>query len=277
VLNVFALHFGFPALILVGVVDPRFDLPTSVGFWLMVPLSQAVLVLGSRLACVARGVPSQAGTLALVTLFGNVAYLGLPLAGALFGAELQGVVALAVSIYVAIAVLVGPVLLGAWSGGASPGANVGRVLRQPLLFAPFVGLLLRGAPPETLSVVEVVTRPIANAAAPVALFLLGLYLYERRDALWGSTPGASSHVAVRLVLAPLWTLACAALLVRFGDLSRDHGRVFVVLAGMPAAVTTFSIAISAGVGEQRVAAVVVRSSLACLVTLPLTFTIAQML
>jgi predicted permease len=37
---------------------------------------------------------------------------------------------------------------------------------------------------------------------------------------------------------------------------------------MPAAVTTFSIAHAAGIEERRVAAVVVRSSLLCLLTLP---------
>jgi malonate transporter len=276
-LNVFALYFGFPALVFVGLLDPHFALPSEPAFWLVVPLAQVPLVLALRVALRWYGRADQAGTMALSTLFGNVAYLGLPLVMVLFDPALRGVAALAVSIHVTVAVLLGPLVLRAWSGvDASRGELLG-VLRQPLLWAPLAGLVARGLPDRVMGILEQAARPLSAAAAPVALFLLGVYLFSHRATLIGRVPGASAHVVVRLLVAPLWTFAVVFAFVRLGYLAPSHARIFVVLAGVPAAITTFSIAHAAGIGQTRVAAVIVRSSVFCLVTLPFVFALSRVI
>ena len=55
--------------------------------------------------------PGTRALIALVAAFGNVSYLGLPYVEALYGAQMAGPAALAVSIHSTFAVSLGPLLL----------------------------------------------------------------------------------------------------------------------------------------------------------------------
>ncbi|MFT7519254.1 MAG: putative permease, partial [Kiritimatiellia bacterium] len=198
VLNVYVLYVAFPALIVAGLVDNAFELPTSVGFWLAVPLGQVVmvsLVAGLRWL---PGLRDQGGTLALVGLFGNYAYLGLPLVIGLYGEHVRGVAALLVSLHVVISVSLGPALLARWSGtGSSAREVLLGVLRLPLFWAPMVGLALRFAPTPARDLASAIVEPLGASAAPVALYLLGVYLFAERGVMgW---PGLSVwlHMSLR--------------------------------------------------------------------------------
>lgn len=260
-LNLFALHFAFPALVFVGIADARFSLPDQVGFYATVPLA-----LGAALVVVRALGREHAGTLALVVSFGNVAYLGLPLVARLLGDHAVGLASLAVAIHVALSMSVGPALLTRWSRGTAVEAGWRALLRQPLLLAPFVGLGARALPPEASSVLVELLRPLGAAAAPVAIFLLGLYLHRHRRALVLDGV-ALGHVAAKTLLLPLLTFAWALLFHAVGVLAVLEAQVLVLLAGMPAAITTFAIAQRFGVGEARVSQAIVASTLASALTL----------
>lgn len=275
-LNVYSLYIGFPALIAAGIITGRFDLSSDLGFWLAVPLVDLVLVLVCLLA--ARFVPGrQAGTLALVCLFGNTAYLGLPFVVSIFGESVRGPAALLVAMQVAIAVGIGPILLVAWSGRPGQRVTARQVLGQPLLWAPIVGVLARWLPSGPRSGVATALGPLAASAAPLAMFVLGLYLFDQRSLMRRAEPGVWLHVVVRLIVGPVLTILLAVALVEWASLDRTAARILVVLGGMPAAVTTFSIAQQSSVAPARVASTVVRSSLVSLLTLPVLATIAQQL
>ncbi len=267
VLNTYALTIGFPALVVLGLLDADFDLPRQVGFWLLWPV-----VLLVTLGAIALVGGRERGTLALVTAFGNVAYLGLPVVAATLPGS-DGPAALMVAIHVCLAVSVGPLMLQRWSGGEGEGEGEGgalaRVLRLPLFWAPLVGLAGRALPTLARAEVAAALRPLAASAAPVALFLLGLHLYLERERLRALDLPGLAHVALRLLLIPGLTLGLAMLAVRAGALDPAHARIHVVLAAMPAAITTFSIAHQAGTGTDRVAATIVGSTLLALLTLPL--------
>lgn len=263
VLNTYALTIGFPALVVLGLLDADFALPRQAAFWLLWPVVLlltlgAIALLGGR----------ERGTLALVTAFGNVAYLGLPVVAATMPGS-DGPAALMVAIHVCLAVSVGPLMLQRWSGGDGEGGALGRVLRLPLFWAPLVGLAGRALPTLARAEVANVLRPLAASAAPVALFLLGLHLYLERERLRALDLAGLAHVALRLLLIPTLALGLAVLAVRAGALDPAHARIHVVLAAMPAAITTFSIAHQAGAGTDRVAATIVGSTLLALLTLPL--------
>lgn len=261
-LNVFALYIGFPALVFSGLVGSELVLPPEVGFWAAIPMSQLAIVFAAVLMA-PKAAPHERGPLSLVGLFGNIAYLGLPVSIAVFGAEIAGIASLAVSIHVAIAVSLGPMLLARWSGGASPGLNL--VLRQPLFWAPIAGLITRLGSESVTSVALAATAPLGAAAAPVALFMLGLYLFHRRDALRTPRP---RYVLLCLVVSPAITTAVVVGLEAIGLLSSaELAGVAILLSGMPAAVATFSIAHDVGAGTDEVAAAVVQSTLWALLTL----------
>lgn len=278
-LNTYALYFAFPALIARGLIEAQVALPHAPAFYLAWPLTLALALFGARLlSSHSEEAHDQLGTVGLVICFGNVAYLGLPYAQAVFGPNLAGAAALAVSIHVVLAVTVGPAVLARWSPRADPPAMrelAARLVRMPLLWAPAVGLAARWLPDVARREILDWSAPLAGSAAPVALFLLGLYTYRMRAHLRRVDGAALAHVAARAGLAPTLMLGVSAALVSWAGLDPAHGRLYVLLAAMPAAITTFSMAHDAGQGEPRVAATIVWTSALAPLTLPLWMALAR--
>lgn len=85
-MNQYSLYLGFPALLLSGILASTGEVPRSLTFWLLMPCTALLFAALSRvLSPHTRG---AGGALALVLLFGNTAYLGIPLAVAALGEEI---------------------------------------------------------------------------------------------------------------------------------------------------------------------------------------------
>ena len=270
VLNRYALYVGFPALVARGLLEPGAAIPEQPAFWLLWPVALTCSLLLSR------GVRHPAVGLGIT--FGNVAYLGLPYVLAVMGPSMAGPAALAVGVHVTGAVTVGPALLAhASGGGGGLGAVARRVARLPLFWAPLAGLLLRTTPPSVRALAAQGLSPVASSAAAVALFLLGLHVYVERARVLEASRAVLGVVAVRMVLTPAVVLALGLGAVVWGWLPAELARLHVMLAAMPLAITTFSMAHDAGVESERVAGAVVVSSVAALVMLPLWSAVAGLL
>jgi hypothetical protein len=122
-----------------------------------------------------------------------------------------------------------------------------------------------------------VLSPLAASTAPVAMFLLGLYLIHNWERVRVAEPGVWTHVGLRLVVAPVVNAAVALALFEMDAISGVVAAIIVVLGGMPAAISTFSLAQYEGIGADLVASVVVRSSVASVVTMPILATLAEQL
>ncbi|MEC7522193.1 MAG: AEC family transporter [Myxococcota bacterium] len=265
-LNRYALYFAFPALVFRGLVDAAFTLPGELGFWLLVPLVLAVSAALVRLLF-----PREAPTLALIVAFGNVAYLGLPVVEKVLGESAVGLAGVAVAIHVTLALSVGPLLLLRWSGrGDGLASSLGRVVRQPLLWAPLAGLLARNLPDDARALVDTVVAPLGRSAAPVALFLLGLYLFTHRARLRKVEGPDVTHLAVKLLLLPALTFAGAWAFHAAGMMTPAQAQVLGLLSAMPAAITTFAIAQQLDVGAARTSRAIVATTVLSIVTIPLT-------
>lgn len=262
VLNRYALYIGFPALVTRGLLLPSAVIPAEPAFWLLWPVALTLMLLGVPRA--------RDSALGLGMTFGNVAYLGLPYVLAVMGEGMAGPAALAVAVHVTGAVTVGPALL-ARAAGAPGGVLevVRRVARQPLFWAPVVGLSMRAGSPDLRRVTADGLQPFADSAAVVALFLLGLHVFTERARLRSIGAAVLSLVAVRMLLAPALVLGLAWAAVILGWLPPELARVHVLLAAMPLAITTFSMAHDAGVEADRVAGAVVVSSMLAVLMLPL--------
>ncbi len=261
VLNRYALYVGFPALVAAGLLEDTAVIPAAPAFWLLWPATLTVCLL---IAWMLRAGPAAG----LVLTFGNVAYLGLPYVLAVFGPALAGPAALAVAVHVTGAVTVGPVLLARAASGARRSV-LGAVLRLPLFWAPIVGLCGRQLPSTMRNAAVDALGPFAASAAPIALFLLGLHVYVERGRLTEAGRAAFGLLGARMLLSPTVAFLLAVAAVRLGWLDPALAQVHVVLAGMPVAITTFSMAHDARVEADRVAAAIVGSSLLATVMLPL--------
>jgi len=263
VLNRYALLFAFPALVFHSLLSSTEGLPRSPGFWLLVP--------AVWLSCVGLGRwlrPAVAGPLALGLGFGNVAYLGLPVVGSVLGADALSRASVAVSVHLVLGLSVGPALLLRW-GETDRVASPAQVLRQPLFWAPFLGFAGRLLPAPALELCAALALPLARSAAPVALFLLGLYLHTHRARLRRLDGADLGIVAAKVVLLPVLTLGAAWALVDAGWLRPADAQIFVLLAAMPAAIATFSLARELGTGQDRMGRAVVASTIASMATIPL--------
>ena len=268
VLNRYALHVGFPALIAYGLFTSRAALPTTFWFWAIWPIALFILLAIIRL------LPFPAherGSLALVASFGNIAYLGLPYVVSLYGTALTAPTAIAVSLHITGAVILGPALLARWSGKAPVpwSALCVQVAKMPLFWAPWVGIASHLLPQAARFGIGAWIEPVAKSAAPVALFLLGLQVYQERAKMVVFDPPLLRHLGIRQLLAPSLVLALAIIAVATGGLDPSLAKVHVMLAAMPLGVATFSMAHQAKVHPDLVTAALVWSSVLALILLPL--------
>ncbi|TNE88233.1 MAG: hypothetical protein EP330_15545 [Deltaproteobacteria bacterium] len=261
-LNRYVLYLAFPALIVVGMLDRELALPSGAGFYLVVP-GVAVLLSAVLLALRATPLRNETGAIALTSLFGNTAYVGLPVVEGVLGPQGLGIGAVAVAMHVTISMVVGPVLLLTWSGGESHGAvgaALRKVVRQPLAWAPVVGLVLRWLPGSAVLVDYL--QPVGRSASPVGLFLIGLFLHTHgRGLSFGAT--AWLRVLFKLAVVPALTWGLVGVAGAFGLISTEGAAVLLLLSAMPTAISTFSIAREFDAAVDEVTVAVVLSTALC--------------
>jgi len=289
-LNRFALLVAFPALVVASWIDPIRPTRLEPGLALAAILGLAggvaiALVVGRRSGPSRdggdsrdAGVPSR-GALALIALFGNSAYLGLPLVTALIGPDILRRASFVVAIPVAASVTAGSYLLAREGSRTVTSRELAGVLAaSPLAWSPLLGAALA----LSLAHLDLSSHPFTEAsfgalhalgrtASPLGLFVLGLYLGAPRSSGTLSNPTARADVAfvaIRLFVVPACTLA-AGLALRAAGLLDDEGvRLVVLLSAMPAAISTFAMAHERGVEPERVARAIVTTTLVSALTVP---------
>lgn len=209
--------------------------------------------------------------MALALSFGNVAYLGLPYVTFFVDPSLKAHTLLVTTIHVVLAVTLGPVVYARWSGVQGQSAKVvaRRVLGLPLFWAPWIGLVGRAAGPDVAAEVARVAQPFARSAIPVVLFMLGAYLYEHRASLRRWDRQIVSVLGARLLLAPAVVLLLGWGAYGAGVLSSQALGIHVLMAGMPVAITTFSLAKDFRTKPEQMASAIVWSTLLSMISLPL--------
>lgn len=282
-LNRFALLFAFPALVIASFIDPSrtHEIALPVLVLAAVPLligATVSVALGHRVIGGER-LPSG-GALALVALFGNSAYLGLPLVSAVVGESLLATASTIVSVHVALTVTLGTTLLERREGASfEPLRALKQLLTSPLAMSPVVGLIAAWVleasgtthHPATHAAFRALDA-LGKTASPLGIFVLGLFLGERGLRARGGHEGVRGQLAfafVRLIVVPGTTLLLAWALEEVWPLPRDTVRTLLLLAAMPAAISTFAMAEEARVDPQAVASAVVYTSLLSVATLPM--------
>ncbi len=273
-LNRLALYVAFPALVFTSLASPQTELPNAPGFYVAhIVAFAAVIIITAAAASAHPTLRRDRGAIVLVTIFGNIAYLGIPVVTRVFGAEAAGLASLSAGIHVTVTMVFGPLLLLVLTPGAkgalSAASLIGRVARQPLFWSPILGLLARRLPMGSRETLVEFIGPIAAAAAPVALFMIGLYLFCERRKLRRLTISLPFAVLSKLVLYPAVAVGVAALVGATIGLTEIERAVFVMMAAMPVAITTFSIGEEFRVGEELAAMAIITSTLLSVAILPL--------
>ena len=210
------------------------------------------MFLGSLAA--ARGGIGEATIKGLAAAYGNIGYMGPGLALLVFGPEAAVPVALIFSFENVMHFTLAPMLMALAGGekGSVPALALGvvrRIALHPFILATAAGGLAAWAQIEPPAAVSRLLDYLAQAAAPCALFAMGVTLALRPLKRVPREMGAI--VALKLVVHPL---LCWVMLSLFGNFSDVWVYAAILLAGLPTAANVFVIAQQYGVWVERASA-----------------------
>lgn len=262
-LHGFVYHVALPALVIAsfwGIPWQTPGLMKLVGAGMLAFVAFAVLV-GVLLALTPMNRRTKASVF-LAAVVGNSIYMGFPIADGAFGGEHAVVVALG-TLFLVVGILVAIAGIELFWKPEETRAYIKSLVKNPLAAALVVGAAAGLSGWGEGGVVHRTISMLGATASPIALIALGAFLKGRfvRDAAWH----ASLATALRLLIAPVVAFIGIALIgSRFQDLG-----VATLLAAMPVAVTTMSVADELDLEQSVVASSIVMSTILAVITIPL--------
>jgi len=268
-MNFFLLYVSLPALFFRILARTPFEelnnLPFVVATTAATAVAFALSALASRL--IGRLTLGQTAMAGLAGGYGNIGYMGPGLALATLGAKAAVPVALIFCFDSILLFSLTPTLMALARGRSQPLLpTLLTVLKQivfhPLIVAAYCGTIaaaLRWHPPVA---VDNTLQFLQSAAAPVALFTLGVTValrpFERVPWEVGGV------IAIKLVLHPLLV---AGLLVALGPFATEWAATAILMASLPPALNVFVIARQYETWIEPASAAVLFGTFASVVTL----------
>ncbi len=267
-MNTFVIRFAMPCLIIsviaasqiTELVNPRFLVSYLVAEILIYALAVAVSLGVFKTSL------SEAALMGLGATWGNVGYMGIPLAASLFGPEaaVPALVATAADMAVVTGITVLLVEYDAKRGQMSVGpllSNLGaKLLFHPFMITLILGVVLSATGIGIPGVLQNSVNFLSGAAAPAALFAIGASLAVRP--LKGERVQIVAPIALKLFVLPAAFLVIA-LAVGLEPLWLTTG---LMLTALPTAGNVFVLAEQAGIAVQRVSAIILVSTLMSIAT-----------
>lgn len=272
-LNSFVYYVALPALFVISMARVEVDQILNGPFLLAIGIPQALTFLlavaGGRLfGGRGLGIASLQG---LTAVFANTGYMGIPLLQTAYGQDGVLPAVVATVWHGAVVMGLGIVLLEAdFSPERRPLRLAGqvalRVIQSPLVLSAAAGLGLSALQLPLPGVVETFLDILSAAAAPCALFAMGLFLVGRSvTAGLGET---SWLVALKLLIQPALTYWLA---FRVLDMPELWAISAVALSALPTGALVFILAQQYSTYTQRSTSAILVSTIASVVTLSLLF------
>lgn len=243
-LNRFAFYFALPALIFIAMAKVAPDQLRQLNFL-------AAFAGGIVLTCIAGyAISRRIGQPAADALidgcnagYSNVGFIGVPLCLLVFGRDGIAPAAMSVLLTACVQFLIAIILVElALKGGESLGQAVRQVLisliRNPLFIAPLAGITASVTGLTVPAPLEQFALLLGNAAAPTALFCIGLSLAQTK--LASNNYAAIGRLTVlKLLLQPTIT---AALALYVFPMPKMWAQAAVLLSALPIGSGIFTIA-----------------------------------
>ncbi len=224
-----------------------------------------LMFAGSFIA--SRGEIAESTIKGFAAAYGNIGYMGPALALLVFGPEAAVPVALIFSFENVMHFTLAPLMMALAGGEKTSGFAlavnvVRRIVLHPFILATIAGGLAAWAQIEPPLPLSRLLDYLAQAAAPCALFAMGVTLALRPLKRVPRELGAIS--ALKLVVHPI---LCWVLLSLFGNFSDVWVYSAVLLSALPTAANVFVIAQQYGVWVQRASASVLVTTVLSVATL----------
>lgn len=272
-LNAFVSYFALPVLFfgalartpVAAVLDPALTLGFSVAVVATFALGMASTWMMARLAG-ARGGLAAMSLQGIAASWGNVGYMGVPLCLAAFGEASLPPAMLTVIVTAVVSMVFGVMLIELEvAAGHGPLRTFLRaafnVARNPLPLSIALGMVASAVGIVLPTPVEKWLDLLGAAAAPCALFAIGLFLSDR--SVRSGLAEASLATVIKLLLQPLlaWLV-----LPYFVDLSSVPGKVALLMTALPTAANAFVLAKQFDISVEQNSASVLLSTAFSVVT-----------
>ncbi len=243
-LNAFVSYFALPVLFFGTLartpVDTVLDPSLMAGFGIVVMATFLVGMLSTRIAV--RGGLAKMSLQGIAASWGNVGYMGVPLCLAAFGEAGLPPAMLTVIVTAVIAMVFGVMLIelevAAGQGPILTFFNAAwNVARNPLPVSIAAGIAWSGLALPLPTPVEKWMDLLGAAAAPCALFAIGLFLSDK--SVRSGLAEAGLATVIKLLLQPL---LAACVLPFFVDPASVPGKVALLMASLPTAANAFVLA-----------------------------------
>jgi hypothetical protein len=243
-LNAFVSYFALPVLFFGTLartpVSRVLDPDLMIGFSLPVVATFVVSMIATRIVSGA-GLASMS-LQAIAASWGNVGYMGVPLSIAAFGEQGLPPAMLTVIVTAVISMVFGVMLIELEvAAGHGPVRTFFRaawnVARNPLPLSIAFGLLWSAAGVPVPTPVEKWIDLLGAAAAPCALFAIGLFLSDK--SVRSGIVEAGIVTLIKMVLQPLLAIL---MLPAFVALDSVAGKVALLMAALPTAANAFVLA-----------------------------------
>jgi predicted permease len=272
-LNRFVYFVALPALFFVSMA--RVPIAETLNLRFLVAYCGGLAATAAVAIAVARRVfPNRLGGLCLhglTAIFANTGYMGIPLLITAYGEDAALPAIIATVLQGAVVMAIGIVVLEIDTSASGHARDIARdvfkgVVRSPLLVSAAGGLAVSGAGLALPAPVATFCDILGAAAAPCALFAIGLFMVGRSfrtglgEVAW--------LVALKLLVQPLVTALLAFQLL---DMEPRWAESAVILAALPTGALVFVIAQQYGIFVQRSTAVIMISTVLAVATLSVLF------
>lgn len=275
VLNEFALKIGLPVLIFSALAKTSFSFTAEASLiianslFLIVSFALAVIV-----GKILRLKKQMFLTLFICFVFGNVAYLGIPVLTQVSGNEILPTVSLIIAIYLfwLFTIGIGYLDYSLDKNKTDVAKNILKnFTKNPLLLAVILGLLIGSFKITIPSIVLKSLDMISASVTPTVLVVIGLFI--------GNSKIGKLSEWLPVLLFSLFTLAIFPAGFYFG--TKIFGFVpsqfasSIIEAAMPLAITPFALADKYGLHKTFIARSIVLSTILSVISLPFWISILQ--
>ena len=275
-LNVFVLYFALPCMLFrFGANAPLLELfnPSLLLLWLGCALLLIFFTISFSLN--RRVHLKDASFGALVAVFPNTGFMGVPLLVALLGPAAAGpaICTILADIFVTSSVCIA---LAQMHGSSGAAAGLKRALMgtvsNPLPWAIALGAVFSAMGWQLGGPIEVVVRLLGDAATPVALFTIGTVLWRAGQHSHGRTPLRDfvPVALVKLLLHPLLVLLLGSVARSYGaPLTGFQLTIITLVAALPSASNVSLLAERFGADNGRIARIIMSSTVGAFVSFSL--------
>lgn len=265
--NSFVYNIALPFLVFLGII--KLDFTDLLNWRLLVTNVLAMLALVVVVTILTKKIlkfdPKKVAMFVVAAYFGNVAYIGIAFNEFAFGPE-GGALATLVSVVVIVfAILVGLTTLKLVSKEKETKFSdiLWQLIKMPLIWAALLGILVVAFGVQLPVSVHKMVTLLAQLAGPLALFSIGMFVYQTH--ITGNVKLTAALSAFNLLILPL-----AVFLVGTGiGLTGLPLKVSIIQAGMPVAITNFIFSRRFKIEESKITQMIIFSTLLAPFTLAL--------